>query len=46
MPASHFLLAAFVAHHVGSVGGGTVKGWLSGLKAWHDLNGAKWEGDD
>jgi hypothetical protein len=39
MPVSHFLLAAFIAHRVGSVGGSTVKGW-------HDLNGAKWEGDD
>jgi hypothetical protein len=25
MPASHFLLAAFIANHVGTVGGGTVK---------------------
>jgi hypothetical protein len=46
MPASHFLLAAFIANHVGTVGGGTVKSWMSGLKAWHDLNGAPWEGED
>ncbi|KAK7062189.1 hypothetical protein R3P38DRAFT_2833937 [Favolaschia claudopus] len=36
MPASYFLLAAFIADLVGSVGGGT---------AWHDVNGAPWEGD-
>ncbi|KAF7368677.1 hypothetical protein MVEN_00192000 [Mycena venus] len=42
MPASHFLLAAFIAQHVGTVGGGTVKSWMSGIKAWHDLNGAAW----
>lgn len=46
MPASHFLLAAFIAHHVGTVGGGTVKSWMSGIKAWHDVNGAPWEGED
>ncbi|KAJ6458898.1 hypothetical protein DFH09DRAFT_891039, partial [Mycena vulgaris] len=46
MPASNFLLAAFIAHHVGSVGGGTVKSWMSGIKAWHDVNGAPWEGED
>ncbi|KAJ7128426.1 hypothetical protein C8R44DRAFT_549351, partial [Mycena epipterygia] len=46
MPASNFLLAAFIANHVGSVSGGTVKSWMSGIKAWHDLNGAPWEGDD
>ncbi|KAJ7077208.1 hypothetical protein C8R44DRAFT_896353 [Mycena epipterygia] len=46
MPASHFLLAAFIAEHVGTVGGGTVKSWMSGIKAWHDVNGAPWEGED
>jgi hypothetical protein len=46
MPASHFLLAAFIAEHVGTVGSGTVKSWMSGVKAWHDVNGASWEGDD
>jgi hypothetical protein len=46
MPASHFLLAAFIAEHVGTVGGGTVKSWMSGVKAWHDVNSAPWEGDN
>ncbi|KAJ7651546.1 hypothetical protein DFH06DRAFT_900440, partial [Mycena polygramma] len=46
MPASHLLLSSFISHYVGTVGGGTVKSWMSGVKAWHDLNGAKWEGDD
>ncbi|KAJ6596278.1 DNA breaking-rejoining enzyme, partial [Mycena vulgaris] len=42
MPASHLLLAAFIANHTGKVGGGTVKSWMSGIKAWHDVNGAPW----
>ncbi|KAJ7606933.1 hypothetical protein DFH06DRAFT_1018882 [Mycena polygramma] len=46
MPASHLLLSSFISHYVGTVGGGTVKLWMSGVKAWHDLNGAKWEGED
>ncbi|KAJ7692261.1 hypothetical protein B0H17DRAFT_1200596 [Mycena rosella] len=46
MPASHFLLAAFISQHVGTTGGGTVQSWMSGLKAWHDINGAPWEGKD
>ncbi|KAK7054045.1 hypothetical protein R3P38DRAFT_3254596 [Favolaschia claudopus] len=45
MPGSYFLLAAFIADLVGSVDGGTVKSWMSGIKAWHDVNGAPWEGD-
>jgi hypothetical protein len=46
MPASHLLLAAFIANHVGKVEGGTVKSWMSGVKAWHDINGAPWDGED
>ncbi|KAJ7112456.1 hypothetical protein C8R43DRAFT_1159151, partial [Mycena crocata] len=51
MPASYFLLASFIAQHMGTVGGGTVKSWMSGIKAWHDIrlhdmNGAPWNGDD
>ncbi|KAJ6575916.1 hypothetical protein B0H10DRAFT_2443906 [Mycena sp. CBHHK59/15] len=41
MPASHFLLAAFITNRVG-----TVKSWMSGIKAWHDLNSMPWEGDN
>ncbi|KAJ7301303.1 hypothetical protein DFH08DRAFT_616068, partial [Mycena albidolilacea] len=46
MPAPHFLLTAFIADWIGRVGGGTVKSWMSGLKAWHDINGAPWDGDN
>ncbi|KAJ6616506.1 hypothetical protein B0H10DRAFT_1799433 [Mycena sp. CBHHK59/15] len=46
MPTSHLLLAAFIANHIGKVGGGTVKSWMSGIKAWHDVNGAPWLGED
>jgi hypothetical protein len=33
MPAPYFLLTAFIADWIGRVGGGTVKSWMSGLKA-------------
>ncbi|TFK51861.1 hypothetical protein OE88DRAFT_1712338 [Heliocybe sulcata] len=45
MPASRYLLAGFIAHHAGSVLGGTLSGWLTGLHAWHDVNDAPWHGD-
>ncbi|EIN06969.1 DNA breaking-rejoining enzyme, partial [Punctularia strigosozonata HHB-11173 SS5] len=44
MPADPFLIAAFIAHFQGSVGGSCIKSWLSGLKAWHDIHGAPWHG--
>ncbi|KAJ6503410.1 hypothetical protein C8R47DRAFT_940385, partial [Mycena vitilis] len=46
MPASHLLLTSFISHHVSTVGGGTVKSWMSGVKAWHDFCGAPWHGED
>ena len=46
MPASHTLLAAFIANHSGSCSGSCVKNWLSGIKAWHDFHGAPWHGDN
>ena len=45
MPADHYLVTAFVGEHIGSVSGGTVRGWLSGLKAWHDYHDAPWCGE-
>lgn len=42
MPASEELIAGFIGHNLGKVSGDCVKGWLSGLRAWHDLNGAPW----
>ncbi|KAF7311332.1 hypothetical protein MKEN_01034900 [Mycena kentingensis (nom. inval.)] len=46
MPASALLLSAFIAEHVGAVGGGTVKQWMSGVRAWHDENRAPWYGGE
>ncbi|KAF7332531.1 hypothetical protein MKEN_00135700 [Mycena kentingensis (nom. inval.)] len=46
MPASPLLLSAFIAEHVGDVGGGTVKQWMSGVRAWHDENRAPWYGGE
>ncbi|KAF7297499.1 hypothetical protein MIND_00983700 [Mycena indigotica] len=46
MPASAALITAFVSRHVGLVGGDTVKSWLSGLRAWHDVHQAAWPGNE
>ena len=46
MPASNFLLASFVSEHAGSCSSSCIKNWMSGVKAWHDINGATWNGDD
>ncbi|KAJ7848011.1 hypothetical protein B0H14DRAFT_3453373 [Mycena olivaceomarginata] len=45
MPAPYFLLTAFIANGIGRVSGGTIKSWISGLKAWHDINSAPWQGE-
>ncbi|KAJ7048464.1 hypothetical protein C8F01DRAFT_1004678, partial [Mycena amicta] len=46
MPASELLLTTFIADHVGTVKGGTIKSWMSGIKAWHEGKGAKWNGNE
>ena len=38
------LLAAFIGEHLGEIA--SVKGWLSGIRAWHVYHGAPWYGDD
>ncbi len=45
MPASYTLLCAFIGEYMGSIAGGTVKGWMSGIKAFHNINAAPWYGD-
>lgn len=45
MPASYPLLCAFIGEHKGTRAGGSIKNWISGLKAWHDINDAPWNGD-
>lgn len=40
MPASYALLSAFIGTYKGRVAGRTVKGWMSGLRAWHLVNHA------
>lgn len=46
MPTSHLLLTAFIAEYVSLQSGGTVKTWISGIKAWHNVDGPPWEGDN
>ena len=45
MPASPTLLAAFVGQVRGRYAGGTVRTWLSGIRAWHVMHHAEWHGD-
>ena len=45
MPASPTLLAAFVGQVRGRYAGGTIKTWLSGIRAWHVIHQAEWHGD-
>ena len=45
MPASPALLAAFVGQVRGRYAGGTVRTWLSGIRAWHVMHQADWHGD-
>ncbi|KAJ6617931.1 hypothetical protein B0H10DRAFT_1796291 [Mycena sp. CBHHK59/15] len=45
VPASKHLLAFFAADAVRYSSDGTVINWLAGLKIWHDVNGAQWNGD-
>ncbi|KAH9848675.1 hypothetical protein C2E23DRAFT_738921 [Lenzites betulinus] len=44
MPASEFLLAAFIATWAGKVARTTIDTWLAGLAFWHTINGATWNG--
>ena len=46
MPASYALICGFIAEHKGLQTGGTIKGWLSGLRGWHLVNHAPWHGED
>lgn len=44
LPASNDLLCAFAASKIGSVGAGTVQGYLAAIKAWHVLSNKPWLG--
>jgi hypothetical protein len=46
MPTPFILLVGFISTHKGKVSGGTIKSWLSTLKAWHDTWHAPWHGND
>ena len=46
MPASYFLLSAFLSSMEGSVADGTARGYMSGVRAWHQFHHAPWFGDD
>ena len=44
MPASVSLLSTFLSSRAGSCSESTAHGWMAGLAAWHELNGAVWNG--
>ncbi|KAJ6489476.1 hypothetical protein C8R47DRAFT_951031, partial [Mycena vitilis] len=44
LPANEFLLCAFAASRVGEIAGGTARGAIAAVKAWHILNDVEWEG--
>jgi hypothetical protein len=46
MPASYGLLCAFIGEYKGTISGKTIRSWLSGIRAWHLANHARWSGDD
>ncbi|KAG2114407.1 hypothetical protein DEU56DRAFT_874312 [Suillus clintonianus] len=44
LPANEFLLCTFAAFEAGSRSGGTISNDLSGIRAWHILNGVPYQG--
>ncbi|KAG2347657.1 DNA breaking-rejoining enzyme [Suillus weaverae] len=44
LPASEYLLAAFITSWAGKVAETTADSWLAGLHFWHQYNGAPWHG--
>ncbi|EAU89100.1 hypothetical protein CC1G_08508 [Coprinopsis cinerea okayama7 len=46
MPASYALLTGFMSEWSGKKGDGTIRGWLAGVRAWHQFHHAPWFGDD
>lgn len=44
VPAAEPLLAAFVASWAGKISSSTTDNWLSGLRFWHEFQGAPWRG--
>ncbi|KIY48000.1 hypothetical protein FISHEDRAFT_27702, partial [Fistulina hepatica ATCC 64428] len=46
MPANVTLISAFLGCWSSRVSGSAIKNWLSGLKAWHDVNQQAWLGDN
>jgi hypothetical protein len=46
MPASYTLLCAFITEYKGRQSGSTIKGWLAGVRSFHLVNHAPWNGDD
>ncbi|KAJ7658112.1 hypothetical protein B0H17DRAFT_1213270 [Mycena rosella] len=44
LPANEFLLCAFAASRVREIAGGTARGAIAAVKAWHVVHGEQWQG--
>ncbi|KAF8210224.1 hypothetical protein K438DRAFT_1571045 [Mycena galopus ATCC 62051] len=44
LPACKELLCGFAASRAGEIAGGTARGAIAAVKAWHIINGAQWHG--
>ncbi|KAF8130912.1 hypothetical protein K438DRAFT_1454456, partial [Mycena galopus ATCC 62051] len=44
LPACEELLCAFAASRAGEIAGGTVRGAIAAIKAWHIIEDARWQG--
>lgn len=44
LPASEYILCAFVADSAGKIAGGTISSKISAIKAWHTQNNQFWNG--
>ncbi|KAJ7102903.1 hypothetical protein C8R44DRAFT_294902 [Mycena epipterygia] len=44
LPADEFLLCAFAASRAGEIAGGTVRGSIAAVKAWHVIHDEHWRG--
>ncbi|KAF8146978.1 hypothetical protein K438DRAFT_1990091 [Mycena galopus ATCC 62051] len=44
LPACEELLCGFAASRAGEIAGGTARGAIAAVKAWHIINGAQWQG--
>jgi hypothetical protein len=45
-PVNPTVLSSFISTLAGTYGGGTIRNYVYGIKAWHTIHGAKWKVND